>query len=495
MIVLSKEKMIAAEKAAIDSYISEETLMENAGTAAANFILKQQDSKGKRVTVVCGKGNNGGDGFVIARVLSNKGFLVSVVLAATPKNYSGNPLKMYKKLPSKVKLIRTEKDLTAAQNQIRHSDIIVDALFGIGFKGEAKGTDKAIIDTVNESGAQVFSVDLPSGVECDNGFVSGSAVKADWTITFEALKPCHILPPANSVCGKLSLQKIGINEDTLKKTDPVCRVIEKPVLLKRDKNSHKGSFGTALSVSGSFGMPGASILAARAAMRSGVGKLFAVCPPENYLALAVAVPEAVLVLADIEKDSAPVLKASSLADSILVGPGLSVSEKRTEFIKELLLSAKVPVIVDAEGINAIANDIEFIKKVKADVVLTPHAKEMARLSGLSVAEIEQNRLNVAKAFAMEYGVFLVLKGANTIVSTPKGELFVNMTGNSGLSSAGSGDVLSGIILSLVAQGMDTLSATCAAVYFHGAAGDRASKILSERGMIASDIIENLPYLL
>ncbi len=495
MIVLNKENMIAAEKAAIASYISEETLMENAGTAAANFILKQQGPSEKRVTVVCGKGNNGGDGFVIARVLSNKGFLVSVVLATTPKNYSGNPLKMYKKLPSKVRLIRTEKDLSVAEDYIKNSDIIVDAIFGIGFKGEARDNEKVLIDLINGSSAFVYSVDLPSGLECNSGAVLGSAVKADETITFEALKPCHVLPPSNALCGNLSVQKIGIKAETLDRTEPLCRVIEKPNLPKRDKNSHKGSFGTALSVSGSYGMPGASILAARAALRSGVGKLYAVCPPENYTALAVSVPEAVLVLADIEKDSAPVFSALNYADSVLIGPGLSLSEKRKDFIKELLNTATVPTIVDADGINAIANDIEFIKKVKADVIFTPHAKEMARLTGLSIAEIEQNRLNVAKAFAMEYGVYLILKGANTIVSTPEGELFVNMTGNPGLSTAGSGDVLSGMVASFVAEGRDTLSALLSAVYFHGAAGDRAAKLLSERGMIASDIIENLPYLL
>lgn len=495
MSVFSRENMVAAEKAAINSYISEENLMENAGTAAANFICKHLDLKQKKVTVVCGKGNNGGDGFVIARQLSNNGFSVSVVLSSSPKTYNGNPLKMYKRLPSKVKLIRTEKELSSAEEQIMSSEVVIDALFGIGFKGETEGKDKTLIDAINRSSAFVFSVDLPSGTECDNGTVSGSAVKADCTLTFEAMKPCHILPPANSFCGQVAVLKIGIKEETLNGITPVCTVIKKPRLSSRDKNSHKGTFGSMLSVCGSFGMPGASILAARAALRSGVGKLYAVTPQENYTALAVSVPEAILTLADIEKDTKPVFDILNGMDSVLVGCGLSLSDKKTDFVKELLLSAEKPVIVDADGINAIASDIEFIKKVKADLVLTPHTGEMARLTGLSVGEIEQNRLNVAKAFSKEYGVFLVLKGANTIVATPEGELFVNLTGTPALATAGSGDVLAGIIGSFLAQGLDTWSAVASAVYFHGKAGERASKTLSERGMIASDIIENLPYLL
>ena len=495
MIVLNREGMVAAEKAAIKSYITEESLMENAGTAAANFILKQDGLKDKKVTVVCGKGNNGGDGFVIARVLSKKGFVVSVVLGVELKSYKSIPLKMYKRLPSKVKIFRTEKGLTKALKQIENSDIIVDALFGTGFKGKADGNDKMLIDSINEAGAFVVSVDLPSGLEGNSGIVLGSAVKADSTITFEALKPCHILPTASSFCGEVTVEKIGIKQETLNEITPVCRVIEKPFLQKRDKNSHKGTFGTVLSVSGSYGMPGASILAAKAALRSGVGKLYAVCPPENYTALAVSVPEAVLILADIEKDLAPVFENLDAASSVLVGPGLGITQKRKDFVKELLSKAKVPVVVDADGINAIASDIEFIKKVKADIVFTPHAKEMSRLTGLSVLEIEQNRLNIAKAFAMEYGVYLCLKGANTLVATPTGELFVNMTGNPGLATSGSGDLLSGIMASFIAEGQTTLSAVLAAVYLHGEAGDRAAKTISERGMMASDIVENLPYLL
>ena len=468
MVVLNKENMIAAEKAAILSGIAAETLMENAGTAAANFIINKVCVKDKKVAVVCGKGNNGGDGLVIARLLLEAGARVTV--------------------------IRTTDETFSAET-LSSSDIIVDAIFGIGFRGEAREKEKELIDMINGSSAFVFSVDLPSGLDSNNGRVLGSAVKADYTLTFEALKPCHILPPANSFCGKVEVFKIGISEDIIKNTTALCKVIEKPLFPKRDKNSHKGTFGSALSIAGSFGMPGASILAARAALRSGVGKLYAVCPPENYLALAVSAPEAILVLADIEKDTNPIFENLKTANAVLVGPGISVGEKRKEFIKKLLLSAKVPVIVDADGINCLSSDIEFIKKVKTDVIFTPHAAEMSRLTGLSVSEIEQNRIEVAKKFSKEFGAYLCLKGANTLVATPSGELYVNLTGTPALATAGSGDVLSGIMVSLLAQGLDTLSSVTAAVYIHGAAGELAEKKFSEKGVIASDIIENLPYLL
>lgn len=493
MVVLNREGMLAAEKAAINAYTTEEKLMENAGTAAAKCLFENQDLKGKKVLVVCGKGNNGGDGFVIARALS-KAAKVTVLLTRSAENYSGNPQKMLKKLPRAVNIINAEKDFLSAEKEIFKSDILVDAIFGIGFKGEAKGIEKALIDLINRSFATVYSVDVPSGIASDEGAVSPSAVRADYTITFEALKPCHILPPANALCGRILVEKIGITRDILENIDPVCRVIEKPVLPKRDKNSHKGTFGSVVNISGSFGMPGASVLSTRAALRSGVGKVYTVCHPENYQILATSAPEAVLILADIEKDTAPIFDSLKNANAILLGPGLSVSEKKQKFVKELLLSATLPIVLDADGINAIADDIEFIKKVKAELILTPHLGEMSRLTGLSVEEIEQNRIKVAKNFAKEYGVLLCLKGANTIVTTKEGEVFVNMTGNSGLSSAGSGDVLAGMIASFIAQGMEPVSALTAAVYFHGASADFAVEALSERGLIASDIVEFLPYL-
>lgn len=495
MVVFDRDTMVAAENAAIESGISQENLMENAGTAAAFFICENENLKNIKVTVVCGKGNNGGDGFVIARRLAKAGARVSVVLAVSPTRLSGESLKMYERLPRKVKLIEAEKDPSLADITIKEGDIIVDAIFGFGFKGEAKGLDKRLIEEINGSCGYTYSVDLPSGLICDSGSVSGEAIKADCTLTFETLKPCHILPPSNAFCGKLEVLKIGISEEIMAGQKPFCRVIEKPKFPLRDKNSHKGSFGSLLSVCGSYGMPGAAILAAKSALRSGVGKLYAVCPPENYTAMAVSVPEAVFVLADIEKNTKPIFENLKNVSSVLVGCGLSRSDKKAEFIKELILSAEKPIIVDADGINCTAQVIEFIKKVKADVVLTPHVGEMARLTGLGVQEIEKNRTETARKFATGYGIFLVLKGANTIVATPDGELFVNLTGTPALATSGSGDVLSGIIGSLLAQGFDTLCAVTSAVYIHGLAGERAAEKFGENGLLASDIIDNLPCLL
>ena len=495
MVVFNREGMIAAENAAIKAGISQERLMENAGTAAARFIRQREDLKDKKVTVVCGKGNNGGDGFVIARKLFENSAAVAVILISKAPVGTGAAALMFDRLPQGVEVIRADSFMSLAASVIRDSDILVDALFGIGFKGNAEGTEKLLIEHINSAEAYVYSVDLPSGVTADSGKVEGTAVKADCTLTFEALKPCHILPPSNAFCQDVKMLKIGIDEQIINSITPVCKVIEKPRLPLRDKNSHKGSCGTMLSICGSYGMPGAAILAAGAALRAGVGKLFAVCPPENYTATAVSVPEAVIILNDIEKDINPVLNYLPQADSVLIGCGIGVSNKKKQGAREIITSSLKPITVDADGINCIYHDIEFIKKVKADVVLTPHAGEMARLTGLTVSEIEQNRIEVASRFAAEYGVYLCLKGANTLVATPSGEVFVNLTGTPGLSSAGSGDVLSGIIASFIAQGLDTLCAVTAAVYFHGLAGEKAAEKMSVRGMLAGDIIKELPYLL
>lgn len=275
------------------------------------------------------------------------------------------------------------------------------------------------------------------------------------------------------------------------------KVIERPKFDKRDKNSHKGCFGTALSVTGCYGMPGASVISGRAAVRSGVGILKLACIEENYTAAAVALPEAILVPCvrkgkTFSADNAEKLKLELKGCSaLLLGCGMGVSEDARALTEELMLHSEVPVILDADGINNIAGNIEFIKQVKAPLVLTPHPGEMARLLGTDVKSVEVDRFGVAEAFAKEYGVYLCLKGANTVVATPNGELYVNQIGNPGMATAGSGDMLAGVMLALLASGRDIVSAVCDAVWLHSAAGDEACKDLSENAMLPTDMIERL----
>ena len=275
------------------------------------------------------------------------------------------------------------------------------------------------------------------------------------------------------------------------------KVIERPSFPKRDKNSHKGCFGTALSVTGCYGMPGASIISGRAAVRSGLGILKLACIEENYTAAAVALPEAVLIPCTssgktFSAENTERLKAELKGCSaLLIGCGMGVSKEAKELIKEMLLYSEVPVILDADGINNIACDIEFIKQVKAPLILTPHPGEMARLLGTDVKTVEGDRFGVAEAFAKEYGVYLCLKGANTVVATPGGELYVNQIGNPGMATAGSGDMLAGVMLALAASGKEVKSAVCDAVWLHSAAGDEGCKDLSENAMLPTDMIERL----
>lgn len=494
MFVFDKNNMVLAEKEAFKSGVSQETLMEKAGNSAAEVIASENDLKNKNIAVVCGKGNNAGDGFIIAKSLYKMGAFVTVILSFEDC-FSSAAKTAFEKMPKGIKKVYATDNFPLIKETISKSDIIIDALFGIGFKGKATAVAEKLIEDINSSNGYVYSVDVPSGLEADSGKVNGLAVRADCTITFEALKPCHILPPANSYCGQLQVQKIGIEKEILNKITPFCRVIEHERLPKTDKNAHKGTEGTTVSVCGSYGMPGAAILAAKAALRGGVGKLFAVTPPENYTAMAVSVPEAVIIPANFYKDINLVLEKLPTADSVLIGCGIGVSDEKKQAVRQLICSAACPVIIDADGINCIYNDIDFIKKVKADIVLTPHSGEMARLVGVSIDKVEENRTEIASRFAKEYGVYLCLKGANTLVAAPNGELYVNLTGTPALATAGSGDVLSGIISSLIAQGLDTLSAVTRAVYIHGLAGEMVAAEKGERGLLAGDLTEKVPYLL
>lgn len=277
----------------------------------------------------------------------------------------------------------------------------------------------------------------------------------------------------------------------------MIKVIEKPNFKKREKNCHKGTFGTALSVTGSFGMPGAAIISGKAALRSGVGILKLAVIEENYTAAAVALPEAVLVPckgsgATFSYDDLPKLKGElKNCSALLIGCGMGKSEDAKLLVRELIEASEVPTILDADGINNISADIEFIKQVKAPLILTPHPGEMARLLGCDVKTVEADREGVAKSFAKEYGVYLCLKGAKTIVATPDGELYVNQIGNPGMATAGSGDMLAGIMLALAASGKTVLEAVLAAVWLHSAAGDAAEEEFGEVSMLPTDMIERL----
>lgn len=480
MKILTKQQITASERACAESGTSYDTMMIRAGEAAAAEILRRYDVCGRLITVVCGNGNNGGDGFVIATALSRAGANVELLMPL------GEP-----RTETAMRQFRMPPDVKLAAALDSRSEIIIDALFGIGLDRAVDGALAALIEQINACDAVKIAIDLPSGVLCDGG-VPGAAVRADLTLTMIAAKPCFFLPPSNEYCGEVVVLDIGARPQGFE-----YLTVERPCYKKRAKNAHKGTFGTALLLCGSYGMCGAEILAARAALRSGAGLVKAAVCDKNYAPFCIAVPEAVTVPVATDASGAPELSDQQLSellgscDSVLVGCGLGRSETAKRLVRSLAEQVRVPIIIDADGINAVCSDISIIKKINAPVILTPHPGEMARLCNTSVSDIESDRVGYARRFAAQNGCILVLKGANTVIASPDGRGFFNTTGNPGMATGGSGDVLAGMIAGLLAQGEEPLKAACDAVWLHGNAGDLAAQKRGQRAMLPSDIIDEL----
>ncbi len=484
MKVLTCTQLKTAEDNAVKNGIfSYAQLMKKAGEGAAKIIADRFFVASKRVCVICGSGNNGGDGLVIASELKKLGANVSMLL---PFGY-----------PTTETASRFNEG--ARGIPVLHSfegefDIVIDALFGIGLNRLLSGDIAQLIEKINAYDCAKIAIDVPSGVFCDGGSVA-CAFKADLTISFSCYKLCNLLPQTSEYCGEVIICDIGIPLN-----DYAYTTIEAPIKKKRLKNSHKGTFGTALLFCGSYGMCGAEILAARAALRSGAGIVKALVCDKNYSAFTSSVPEAVTLPPATTQSGAPevydkvILSSVSSSSALLIGCGLGRSDDAVKLIRRTLEITSIPTVIDADGINAVAGSINLIRNIKAPVILTPHPAEMARLCNTTTEVIEANRVKYAKKFAAENKCVLVLKGANTIVAAPDGRVYFNTTGNSGLATGGSGDVLSGMIVSRLAQGYEPLDAACVSVWLHGKAADNAAKKMQERAMIPSDIIEELKVI-
>lgn len=481
MKVLTKELIKASEENAVHSgAFSFLELMKVAGERASEIIAHNYDVKNKKIAVVCGNGNNGGDGFVVARALSILGADVTVIIPL------GEPLTDSAKYYfSRLHTIPVQSTLGEGY------DIIIDALFGIGLNRPLDNKICSLITEINFSNAIKISIDIPSGIECDTGKILGACIKAALCITFIALKPCFMLPPATDYCERVVVADINVEPCV-----HAYETIEKPHFEKRKKNSHKGTYGTALLYCGSYGMLGAAILSAKACLRSGIGIAKCVLPKSIYHAFTCTVPEAVCVpcrqtLKGTIHPNINVKKISEKATAVLIGCGLCNNRQTKKLLKKVIANTKVPLVIDADGINALCENIHILKEQNIPIIITPHPAEMARLTGLSTAQVEDNRIKVAFDFATQYNCYLVLKGANTIIATPKGEIFFNMCGNAGLATGGSGDVLAGITVSLLAQGVPVLEALKAAVYIHSYAADKVKTHKGEHALLPSDIIEIL----
>ena len=503
MKIYTERQMRAAEQAAADGGVTFLRLMENAGAACAAEIRARLQPQQKTV-ILCGKGKNGGDGFVIARKLSEAGFAV-VVLLVQGQPRDEDALYMLGKLDgSDVRVFDlTQND--APRRLIPEADVLVDAVFGIGFRGVADETLAELFRMVNAAKGTVYAVDLPSGLACDSGEAAGESICADYTLAISAGKLCHVLQPAAARCGRVIPVRIGV-EDVYYKHMPYYAYTFSPkevrkVFPVRPAVSNKGDFGKVLCICGSMSFAGAAVLSAQGALRSGAGLVYAAFPQSAYPAIGAKLTEAVLLPMpdDTEGRFAAsaiphVLEAMRGKQAIVLGCGLGQSAGTRELVETVLQSAECPVVLDADGINLIAGNIDILRSAKARLILTPHPGEMARLAGVAVDDVQRDRVGTACAFAGQYGVTLVLKGANTVVASPEGgAVYLNTTGNAGMAKGGSGDFLAGLLGGFLAQGVRFAAET--AVYIHGLCGDRAAEKLSGRGMLPTDCIAMLPYVL
>lgn len=505
MRVLTVENTRKLEVLANESGISYLQLMENAGSYCARIIRKTFENTNKRnALVVCGKGKNGGDGFVIARKLYENGYKVNVLMAMglPTDEESSEMLSRIRAMGINIAYYNNTTD-----KYFEDAQIIVDCIFGVGFKGEPDANISSLISRINDSSATVVSIDVPSGLEGDSGKASQNAVSADMTIAVLVLKPVHVLKPSMEKCGKVVVAPLGIPEKCFEQVTTTLFTVSadelKSFFKKRDTDSHKGTLGTVLVIGGSYEMPNAVYFASQGAVNSGAGLVKVAFPSVAYSAIAPKTYEQILIPLESNKKGRISQNAVKRLETelkkcscVLLGCGMGNDEDTKAVTEFVIKNSEVPVILDADGINCLKNNIDIIDSAKADVILTPHPKEMSRIAGVTVEEIQENRGAVVKSFTKAHKSVLVLKGASTLVgSTKYDDIYVNSTGNPGMATGGSGDVLGGIIASFIAQGTDAFTSAVAGVNIHGMAGDKVTEKYSMMGNTPSLMLAELPAIL
>jgi hydroxyethylthiazole kinase-like uncharacterized protein yjeF len=480
-------------------------LMESAGKGAAEVALGMlPGGRPGKVAVLAGPGNNGGDGYVLARHLSARGHDVRVYLLAAEGKIRGDArvnLEAWCNSGGALVDAAAPGALAARQEELADCDLLVDALFGTGLNAEVRSPFREAIELVNGLGIPTLALDLPSGLDGDLGRILGTAIRATATVTFGFPKRAHYLYPGAAHVGRLTVVDLGIPADVVRENEPLCALLTeeemRPLLPARPLNAHKGTFGHLLLLAGGPGKTGAALLAARAAQRSGVGLTTIAAPREGQRALDAKVLETMTESVGEELDEAAADRVLALCagkSALVVGPGLGRGEGAKRMIRRILAALPVPAVLDADALHALAGDLAPLRAAPAPLVLTPHPGEMGALLGITAAEVQADRLGVAERFVREHGVTLVLKGAYSVVAEPSGRTWVCPTGNPGMASGGMGDVLSGIIGALLAQGLAASEAARLGTYVHGAAGDLARKHVGETALIASDVVEALPDL-
>lgn len=502
-------------------------LMENAALRVVEVVVNVLDGavKGRKLLILAGKGNNGGDAFAVARHLLLMGAKVDVYLLAGKNSISGDAktnLDILGKLDMKVHELLDDSMPASFSEELNNSEIIIDGIFGTGFRGKPEGVAEKVIEQINISKKVVVSIDIPSGVNGETGKVPGICIKASVTVTFQLPKPGLVLHPGCDHVGKLVVADIGIpgmaidhqeikmyvlsNNSIINaqgSTGNNCYDAEMASLLPvRTLNSNKGDYGKLFIITGSTGMTGSGCLSAEAALRIGAGLVYVGVPSSLSCIYGSVLREPILIpLEDSGKGSLitncmeEISNKMERMDIVAVGPGLSVTDDTKAVVRGIIRKCKVPLVLDADALNAVASDVSILNELKVDTVITPHPGEMARLTGITIDEVQADRIKAAGEFASKWKLIVVLKGSRTIIALPDGKIFVNTSGNPGMATGGSGDVLTGIITGLAGQGLKLSDAAVLGVYLHGLAGDAAAGKRGMNGMIAGDIIEELPYVL
>jgi hydroxyethylthiazole kinase-like uncharacterized protein yjeF len=511
MKVATAELMRKLDQRAISEFgIPGMVLMENAARGIVNTLFRSfPDLLTSRIGVLAGRGNNGGDGLAVARYLANRGISCRVFLFAAQEEIKGDAganLGILKRMGVAVQEVLNLEEWEGQKALVGSVDLLLDGIFGTGLKGPVEGFFREIIESVNSLKKPVVAIDIPSGLDADNGQVLGACIQARITVTFGLAKRGLLVHPGAQAAGRVVIVDISLPARAVEGEKIQDNLLEgadfSPYLPPRKPDAHKGQFGHLFALAGSPGKTGAAALVSQAALRVGTGLVTLGVPESLNSILEEKVTEVMTEPLPETRERTLSLSAQqrifelcSRKTALAVGPGLSLNSETIRLVQQLIRKSPLPMVIDADGLSALAGKLEILRKTQKELILTPHPGEMARLARKSTEEIQRDRLEVARGFAKEYGVILVLKGSRTLVASPGGEVFINPTGNPGMASGGMGDVLTGMIGGFLAQGLPALEAAKLGVYLHGLAGDYAAFLKGERGIAATDLAELAPRAL
>ncbi len=501
MKISTVQEMRNLDKKATEQYgIPDDILMENAGEAVCAAVLKNVGIKGKKFVIFCGTGNNGGDGFVAARKLHSNGGKVKVFITGEKDKIKGaaaRNLEIILRIPLDIEVIKT---VQSAKTDIIESDAVIDSLFGTGLTRDVEGKYREIIRVINDCGRVIFSIDIPSGINGNTGKVMGTAVNADYTVTFGLPKIGNVLYPGYENCGKLYVSHISFPPMLYKS---INIQINTPLKLPdRIQNGHKKDFGDVLFIAGASGYYGAPYFSAVSFLKAG-GGYSRLAAPGSITPFIAGMGSEIVFIPQKETNSGSIsiesknnlLDLSDRVDMVVLGPGLSLDNNTEQLIIELVEEIKKPLLIDGDGLTAISQNIEVLRKRKNETILTPHLGEMSRITKLSVSQIDDNKTEILQKTSEALNAVIVLKGPHSLIGCSDRSVFINTTGNSGMATAGSGDVLTGTIAAMKGLGLSIKDAVRTGVFIHGLAGDIAASDKGEDGITARDILDSLPYAL